>query len=211
MLSRDPENDPILIALRDGVETRATEFKESQPFEILKWKLLKGCMAMANLRDGGRIVVGCDERDGVPRPTGMTDEHQRSYDQDDLITEVNAYARPPVALTLRRVQFDVLRFVGIEVAPFDRAPVMCIKDNLNAKPVLNKKQIMRAGEIYCRSNERIATTKVVTPELLAEILENAAEKRAAEIISLAQRIGLRMPDDAATSFARERADFGDFD
>jgi hypothetical protein len=58
---------------------------------------------------------------------------------------------------------------------------------------------------------QISTTKVVTPELLSEVLEIAAEKRAAEIISIAQRIGLRMPDDAATQFARERTDFGDFE
>lgn len=210
-LSRNPDEDPILIALRDGAETRSTEFKESQPFDVLKWKLVKACMAMANLRDGGRIVVGCDERDGVPKPTGTTEKHQHSYDQDNLIEAVNTYARPPVSLTLRRVMFAGLRFVGVEVDPFERTPVMCTKDNKHDSPQPTEKQLLRPGEIYVRSNERISTTKVVTPELLSEVLEIAAEKRAAEIISIAQRIGLRMPDDAATQFARERADFGDFE
>lgn len=211
MLARGPEDDPILMAIRDGVETRGTEFKESQPFDVLKWKLVKACMAMANMRDGGRIVIGCDEREGVPRPSGMTEEHQRSYEPDDLIEAVNTYARPPVILTLRRREFSGLRFVGVEVAPFDRTPVMCINDNLGGKPAPTPAQVLRPGEIYVRSNSRVSTTKVVTPELLAEILEIAAEKRAAEIIGIAQRIGLRMPDNAATQFALERKGFGDFE
>lgn len=208
MLSRDPEDDPILIALRDGVETRVTEFKESQPFDVLKWKLVKACMAMANLRDGGRIVVGCDERDGVPKPSGMTEQDQRSYDQDALVELVNIYARPPVSLTLRRVQFDGLLFVGIEVSPFERTPVMCRQDNLSKKPP--PKQELHHAEIYIRSNERVSTTRVVTPELLEEILAIAAQKRAAEIITTAQKIGLRMPDSDAAQFARERNEFGGF-
>ena len=210
MLDRDLEEDPFLIALRDGVETRVTEFKESQPFEVLKWKLVKACMAMANLRDGGRIIVGCDERDGVPVPSGMTEEDQRSYTQDALIELVNKYARPPVSLTLRRVEFDGLLFVGIEVAPFERTPVMCIKHNLNEKPPPTKKQELREAEIYARSNARVSSTKVVTPELLEEILTIAAQKRAAEIIATAQQIGLRMPDSDAAQLAREREQFGGF-
>lgn len=208
MLSRDPEDDPILVALRDAVETRVTEFKESQPFDVLRWKLVKACMAMANLRDGGRIIIGCDERDGVPRPSGMSEEHQCSYDQDRLIELVNTYARPPVALTLRRVEFDGLRFVGIEVDPFERSPVMCIIDNLSTKPKPTDTQVLMPGQIYARSNARVSTTKVVTPDLLQEMLENAAWKRAGDIIARAQAAGLRMPDSDAAQFARERDEFG---
>jgi predicted HTH transcriptional regulator len=207
-LSRDPEDDPILVALRDAVETRVAEFKESQPFDILKWTLVKACMAMANLRDGGRIVIGCDERDGVPRPSGMSEEHQCSYDQDRLIELVNTYARPPVALTLRRVEFDGLRFVGIEVSPFERSPVMCIRDNLSAKPRPTDTQVLMPGQIYARSNARVSTTRVVTPDLLEEMLENAAWIRAGDIIARAQAAGLRMPDSDAAQFSRERDEFG---
>lgn len=210
MLDRNPEEDPFLTALRDGVETRVTEFKESQPFDVLKWKLVKACLAMANLRDGGCIIVGCDERDGVPAPSGMSEDDQRSYNQDALIELVNKYARPPVSLTLRRVEFDGRLFVGIQVAAFERTPVMCVKDNLNVKPTPTKSQELREAEIYARSNARVSSTKVVTPELLEEILTIAAQKRAAEIIATAQHIGLRMPDTDATQFAREREQFGGF-
>jgi predicted HTH transcriptional regulator len=207
-LSNDPADDPILVAIRDGVETRVTEFKESQPFDVLKWKLTKACMAMANLRDGGRIIIGCDERNGVPRPSGMPEEHQYSYDQDRLIELVNTYARPPVALTLRRVEFYGLRFVGIEVSPFERTPVMCINDNLSARPKPTETQVLMPGQIYVRSNARVSTTRVVTPDLLEEILENAAWKRAGDIIARAQEAGLRMPDSDAVQFKRERHEFG---
>ncbi len=45
---------------------------------------------------------------------------------------------------------------------------------------------------------------------MAEVLEIAAETRAAEIIATAQRIGLRMPDTAAQNFADERKGFDSF-
>lgn len=208
MLARDPEDDPFLIAIRDGVETRVTEFKESQPFDVLKWKLVKTCMAMANLRDGGRILIGCDERDAVLVPSGMTELDQQSYDADTLIEAVNKYARPPVSLNLRRLDFDGLLFVGIEVAPFDRSPVMCIKSNLSDKPMPTEKQRMQPGDIYVRSNERVSSTKAITPELLEEVLAIAAQRRAKEIIETAQQIGLRMPESDAVALAREREEFG---
>ncbi len=85
MLQRNPDEDPLIIALRDAVETRNTKFKESQPFVLLQWKSVKACMAIANLRDGGKILIGCDDRSGVPIPSGMSDQDVLLYKQDDVM------------------------------------------------------------------------------------------------------------------------------
>jgi len=69
-----------------------------------------------------------------------------------------------VSLTLRRVEADGLKCVGIEVEPFVRAPVMCIRDNLKHK--LDKKLQLMSGEIYARSTDRRSTTKLVSLEKL---------------------------------------------
>lgn len=202
-----PPDDPIVLAILNGVETRSTEFKESQSLDNIRWKIIKACMAMANLRDGGRLIIGMTERDGIARAAGMSVEDAQTFQQDTVLELVNRFANPPTSLTLRHVPLQDLTFVGIEIAPFDKYPVMCVRETPHN--ISRPADRLLPGEIYARSNERIATTRVVTPELLAEILEISAERRAAEIISLSQRIGFQMPDTVNDAFAREREDFGD--
>lgn len=208
----DPVNeaesgDPLLRSLQRPVETRDTEFKESQPFESLKWRLVKTCMAMANLRDGGRIIIGVSERSGRLEPVGMHRDHEAGYIQDDLYALVNRHARPPVELTLRFIEHDGKRFVGVEIRAFERVPVFCGVDT----PPESGKDRLRVGDIPGRTRDRIATSKIHDADLVAEIIEAAAEKRAGEIIATAQRVGLRMPVEDRDRFAEERVDFGDFD
>jgi len=206
--SIDPaDDDPIVRALQRPVETRDTEFKESQPFDTLKWRIVKTCMAMANLRDGGRIIIGVSERTGRLEAVGMHPDHESEYNQDDLYAIVNRYARPPVALTLRVVDYDGKRFIAIEIREFSRVPIFC---GVGTPPESGKDQL-RVGDIPGRSRDRIATSKIHDVDLVAEVIEVAAEKRAAEIIATAQRIGLRLPPADRDHFAEERRNFGDFD
>ena len=199
--------DPLLRLIRLGAETRATEYKESQPFELLKWKIVKSCMAMANLREGGRIIVGVAQRDGRTEALGMHPNHESDYTQDSIFELVNRHARPAVSLTVRFVEeTDGRRFVGIEVAPFDRIPVF----RHNATPPAAGRDGLRVGDIPARSRDRIATSRLYDADLVAEIIEVAAESRARDIIATAQRIGLTLPDQTQTLFERERQDFGDF-
>lgn len=199
-------NDRLIAALESPVETRNTEFKESQPLDVLQWKLVKTCMAMANLRGGGRILIGVAELDGLPILAGVQPGHEAGYNQDDFYALVNRYARPRVDLTLRLVDHDAKRFVGIEVREFDRVFVFCG----NAMPSEAGKDRLLVGDIPARSLDAIATSKIRDPDLVAEIIELAAEKRAAQIIATAQRIGLQMPQRDKTAFEAERADFEDF-
>ena len=201
------QDDPIVRAIQQLVETRDTEFKESQPYENLRWKLMKSCMAMANLRDGGLIVLGVSERNGRPEATGIQPLHEATYNQDDLIALVNRHAKPPVSLRLRFVAHNDIRFIGLEVEAASPGPIICFRDT----PPEAGDARMYEGNIPVRSLDRIATTRLVNAELMAELVEIAAEKRAAQIIATAQRIGLRMPDAAADQFRREREDFGDFE
>lgn len=193
----------LLDAIRNRVETRAVEYKESQPLEVLKWRLCKTIIAMANLRDGGCVIVGVSERNGAPELTGVTPDHEKTYDQDGLIATVNTYARPAVSLTVRVLEYDAKRFIGVRVRQFDRTPIICG----NPTPQAAGADALRRGDIVARTKNRISTSKVGDADLVAEILEIAAEQRATEIISTAQRMGLRLPSQARDEFARERASF----
>lgn len=83
------------------------------------------------------------------------------------------------------------RFVGIEVRSFDRSPIFCKRNTPDGTDNNDK---LVEGALYARSSDRIGSTRVVDPDLMAEILEIAAERRAAEIIKLSQRVGFTMPN-----------------
>jgi predicted HTH transcriptional regulator len=203
----DASADTILVdAIRAAVETRATEFKASRPFVDLRWKIVKSCMAMANLRDGGRIIIGMAQRGGRCYPDGMEAEHMVGYTFDTIFELVNRHARPSISLTVRTVELDSRNFVGIEVREFERVPIFCGV----ATPNEAGADGLRIGDMPGRSRDRIATSRVYDADLVAEIIEVAAEKRAASIIATAQRVGLRMPDDSTTLFQNERDGFGGF-
>lgn len=197
----------ISEAVRTIVETRDTEYKSSQPFAALKWKIVRTAIAIANLREGGRIIIGVVEDRGIFTRTGITPDHEREYTQDEIFTVVNRHARPGIDLVVLPVEDNGMRFVGIEIAPFDRTPIFCGV----ATPQEAGNDGLRVGDLPARDLSRIATSRVHDPDLVAEILEVAAEKRARSIIVTAQRIGLIMPDADATRFAQERQDFGDFE
>lgn len=191
-------NDPVVTAIRRLVELRDTEFKESQPFEWLRYKIAKAAMGMANLRDGGLIVIGVSQRDRL-MATGVTAEHEATYDPDNVIEAINRHARPPVDCTVRVVNVDGANYVGIEVRTFDRSPIFCKRSTPDGTPDADK---LIEGCVYARCNDRIGTTRVVDPDLMAEILEIAAERGAAKIVRVARQVGLQMPNDARDEILR---------
>jgi predicted HTH transcriptional regulator len=206
-IDSDESLDPVLEAIRAGVETRATEFKQSCLFDDIQWKIVKTCMALANLRDGGRLIIGVAQRDGRWHADGMALEHLEGYSHDKILELVNRHARPPISLVVRLASLDAKTFVAIEVREFDRIPVFCGV----ATPKTAGKDALRVGDMPGRSRDRVATSRIYDADLVTEIIEVAAEKRAASIIATAQRIGLRVPDDTATMFRKERGDFGGFE
>jgi predicted HTH transcriptional regulator len=196
--------DAARSAIRNRFETRDIEFAESHPFAVLRWKVIEGAMAMANLRDGGRIVVGVSQREGHFELSGIEAGHLNTYDPDDVLEAVNKYARPPVEAAIFTVEEEGHKFLVIDVAPFKRSPVVCTKsapDNSGRK--------FKGGDVFARTAGRVSTTRIVDADLMEEIVEIAAEKRAGEIIATAQRIGLRMPASDQEAFAKERTAFGD--
>lgn len=199
----DNESDSLLRAIAERVETRSVEYKESQPFSALKWALAKTFMAMANLRDGGFVIIGIAERSGVANLTGIDPGHEATYNQDDLIALVNRYARPSISLTMRAVEYDGRRFIGVAIRPFNRVPIICG----NPMPQEAGRHALRVGEMPGRTKDRVSTSKVGDADLVSEIIEVAAEKRAAEIINTARRLGLQMPPRDRDHFEQERVDF----
>ena len=174
--------DDLVDYITRGEEARDLEYKESQPWDALKGKIARTAMAMANLRGGGAIVIGVAERLGAIAPVGMTPEHTRSYNGDDVRAFINSFADPYIEARLRPVEHDGKQFLLIVVDEFDEIPCLSKK--------ASQPDGILEGRMYVRSGRMFETTEVRTHHDLREVLNLATEKSLAATLGLLERTGV---------------------
>jgi len=104
---------------------------------------VKDILAMANVIDGGRIVIGVE--DGAFTRTGLSPEQIATYKIDEMRDGIAPFADPRVVFRMEKVaDLAGLQFVVIEVSPFEDVPVICKRDGDDVK----------AGVVYFRSRTR---------------------------------------------------------
>jgi hypothetical protein len=175
-------------------EEPSVEFKGSYPWDTLRYSLVRTALAMANLRDGGLIVVGIGQLTQSWDVTGVAAADLATYDPDLVKDAIDAFASPYVEFELVTVECTVvpppavqLPFLVLRVSEFLETPVVCKRDG----PPGSK---LHCGAFYIRSfTGRPATRRVTRAEDMHSLLELAAEKRASRIIHVAQQVGLSIP------------------
>ena len=166
------------------------DFKESQAWATLKWKIIKTCLAMANLRDGGIIVVGVSERDQTWQLDGISKEHLESFDTDDVVDQVNSYASPHIRLDLVIVAYKGQSFLAIQVHDFESLPIVCKKNGGGG---------LSEGAVYVRSPGKAETTRVTNAAEMHELMSLAAEIQARRIIEQGTRVRLKLPEPSSST------------
>ena len=154
-------NTVDLEALLDGAEeSDVLEFKGP-----MEWhqSLIRDILAMANVQDGGRIVIGVADR--TYERIGLTAAQVSTYDLEAIQDRVANFADPRVEF---RIDFvadrNGLDFVVIDVHSFETIPVVCRRDGAD----LNK------GDIYYRSRTgRPASARVSNSADMRDIIEVA--------------------------------------
>lgn len=183
----------VMVALDTCVESQSVEFKESASWKELEFKVIRTALAMANLRDGGLLVIGVGERGAEWDLSGISDEHLATFQVDDVVDAINRFASPPVSATIVTVKDrNGRRFLAIQVHEFADAPIVCRRDGSG----------LRQGAVYVRPPGFSQTTEVRSAEQMHDLLELAAEKRARRILETARRIGLE-PSPARRPFDEE--------
>jgi hypothetical protein len=165
-------------------EERSLEFKCSMNWgeAQTKAKLTKSVLAMANLRDGGHIVLGVERQANDSYvPVGMKPEHLDSFVQDELSPHFSEYADPYIEVTLIKHTVDAKAFCILRVGEFAELPVICKKDGLEK---------LRRGATYTRSRRMPETVEVPGQAEMREILDLAVEKRSRAFARQADRMGL---------------------
>src|SRR5437588_3304353 len=116
----------ITLALSRCQEQPWLDFKESQPWDVLRWRLLKTIMGMANLRDGGLILVGVAEDGTASKLTGIDAVHLPTFAYDDIVDQLNKYASPQVSVDIvLHDHDDGNRYLAFHVHQFKDSPIVC--------------------------------------------------------------------------------------
>jgi len=158
-----------------GREERNIEYKPSilwNDRKDKKWiEIAKTILGMANLRDGGFIVIGIEQRNNDFVLSGISSDHLVSFNQDSVDDVMRNYADPFVKAYVTNLKYEDKVFVIIQVSEFEEIPVIC-KDNYT----LGGKVFLRKGAIYTRSRGKSETAEVHTQTEMREIIELAVDK-----------------------------------
>ena len=111
-------------------EAPSSEYKQSAPWDDLKYQVAKAALGMANLRDGGIIVIGVesDENDHLAA-TGMAESHLDTYRIDDVHEFIDSFSQTRMSLRAETLESGSKKFFVIEVDPFSTVPVIARKSS----------------------------------------------------------------------------------
>ncbi len=156
------ETQDLEALLTGAEETDTLEFKAA-----VSWNrnlFVKDILAMANVIDGGRIVVGVEDQ--TFERQGLTPEHLASYRIDEMRDGIAPFADPRVVFRMESVaDLQGRWYVVIEVSPFEDVPVICRRDGAD----------VRAGTIYFRNRTRRPESASVSSSAdLRDMVERAA-------------------------------------
>lgn len=171
-------NTSELETLLSGAEeTDVLEFKAA-----VGWSrnlFVKDILAMTNVIDGGRIIVGV--ADGTFERQGMTPEQVATYRIDTMRDQIAPFAEPR-AVFRREIVVDLAgrTYVVIEVSPFEDVPVICRRDGEDVK----------AAVVYYRSRTRRPQSAAIGS---AAEMRDVVERAAALSVRRLRRVGF-VPD-----------------
>lgn len=169
-------------SLLDGAEeTDRLEFKQAMDWD--RKTFVKDILAMANVQDGGRIIIGV--KDETFERQGMTDEQIATYKIDDMRDQIAPFADPHVVFRAIEVKDrQNLRYIVIDVSPFDEFPVICKRDSDDVK----------CGVIYFRSRaQKPQSARISSSNDMREIVDRSVIRRMRTMMSLGYTAATEQP------------------
>ncbi|MDR3634664.1 MAG: ATP-binding protein [Isosphaeraceae bacterium] len=186
-----------------GHELRDVEFKapgksgrRMSPFLA---KVVRAILGMANIQDGGRVIIGVEEEDSTLLETGLDEDQLESWKNYDAIAElVNGYATPTVSFERDFQLYKGRTFVILKVNEFAEIPILCRHEYHD--PASGKAPpILRRGACYVRSRHKPETAEIRSEEEMRGLLDLAIEKGVRNFLRRAQRVGLYPSDRPVSS------------
>ena len=164
-------------------ETKHIDYKGTMTWEGGRESLLKHVIAMSNIRDGGRIVIGVGENATTKahEARGLSDEELHSFDPTKVAQYVNGFVQPGVKVGVARHEIEGKRVILLEVAEFDHTPNICVKAGPGASP------LFKAGDVLIRTDAP-ESRRIQTAEEMRELLRLALGKTTENLLRDMRRI-----------------------
>jgi len=159
---------------------------------------------MANLRDGGHVVIGIDDANVAAMLPGLQPGELTSWlAYDDVSRKLAEYADPPLRFDLdSRTLSSGASVAVVQVHEFADLPVLCAKDY---------PKTLRAGACYVRTRRLPETAEIPSSTEMRELLDLAAEKALRAYVERAERAGVALttqepapPEQAGHLFRAQR-------
>ena len=189
-----------------GHETSGVEFKGSGPWtdRQLRAQVVRAALAMANRRDGGKVIIGVADNGGLLSPIGLNEDDLNTWRYDDIAAGIAAYADPSVSFERQLKEDNGNQYIILEVDEFTDIPVLCRTDY---------QDVLRKGACYVRSRRKPETSEIPTQEDMRDLLELAIDKGVVRYLARAERVGSIVSPSAIPQsterFERERSDLRD--
>jgi hypothetical protein len=184
-------------ALGTGYEGRSFELKGHGRSDDKRFlaKVARAALSMGNLRDGGQIVIGIDDKAPQEMLPGLNEDERASWlAYDDVSARLAVYCDPPVRFDAAPVALsNGATVVVLQVHEFADIPHLCAE---------GYPEVLRKAALYARSRKLPETAEVASSVEMREILDLAVEKRLRAYVEAAERAGVRLATNAA---ARQEA------
>jgi len=143
----------------------------------LKYELIRDLMALANTKDGGRVIFGV--RDEDLRLVGVSEEIFESIDPTDVIGMLHDNAAPKARCAIFKREIDSFRVIVFDVAEFDETPIICSKGISSLDG--SRRMILRQGAIYIRTGAG-STAEISAPDDTRSLIARAVARKADELL-----------------------------
>lgn len=182
---------------RRGFELKGPGRRDELDFFV---KVVRAVLGLGNLRDGGHVVIGIDDKDPASLGPGLAEEELESWiTYDEVARGLAVYADPPIGFEIGAVELSSgATVVVIEVAEFADLPHICQKAYEGR---------LRQGAIYVRPRKVPETSEIASHVEMRELIDLAIEKGLRAYIATAERAGVELRGGADTSCESDAAAF----
>jgi predicted HTH transcriptional regulator len=167
-----------------------------------KYELVRDLIALANTKDGGRVIFGV--RDGDCELVGVATDVYESVDASSVVQMLHDNAAPQVRCSIYKREINGKKVIVFDVAEFDETPIICTNGIVSADG--SKRVILRQAAVYVRT-VAATTEEVSSPDDMRKLIARAVTRKADELLKAMRELLVGRPvgvaSDAATAYAPE--------
>lgn len=166
--------EEIIELIKNRQETKNCDFKGSFSWQVYdrnqKCEVIKDIIAMANTRDGGRIIIGVE--DNTWDIKGLSDEEFASFDVTQINNVLHEYTDPKHSCLIKSLEIYGQKLIVIEVPEFPEDIIITKKGS----------SCFERGRIYIRT-EAAASEVVPSNHEMRELIGRAITKKGDNLLA----------------------------